>query len=1378
MFVRYGLVVVVLVAVFLAGPVMTASASVPLTIEGRVQDSSGKPIVAARLELRPQYTYFGRGVADLADWGAVEVLASSRSGRHGEFHLTAAQRGVYEVWVTARGFMPRRYKLTPLVSDLRLPVAKLVKSRTLLVRVVDPEGRPVAGAHVGMGDTKAGGRGREWQGVPQRGVSDAAGKVRLPWVESRPQVVGAGAPGFAPSALLDVEASTVTVSLRAGTRREVVVRDHQERSLAGVLARIGASFWPVAMSDEAGKLEVWSPLGESAKLWLTTEDGRSISTLLSDEREAAVLPESPPESSPRPVVVTLPATAWVHGRVVDAESKEPLAGALVFQNGRAARFVETDARGHFRLAVSPSGAAYLAAAKSGYLISFGQVEVKVGQASLLSLSAVVSIEGRVVDEQGQPVEGVEVDIRPDWSRAGRRGGRSGWVPGSTGYSNSQGRFRLDNLRALTDYMVRVRHPKFAVLRQRVSTVVEGPTSVELILPAGHLGLGLVLDLDEQPVIGAQVRLVEQRAGDLRTMLHRSFGLDDVEPTRAVSTDAKGQFEFADLGAGRYDLAVSAAGFAALRVPGIKVAPQAGEVDLGTVLLEPGVAIEGIVVDPRGEPIAEAEVSVLAGENWVRSFNRTQAEKPNKVVTDSSGFFSLHDLRSGSKVQFHVTRDGFLAQTVEHVEAPSVEPVKVTLEPAWSLAGKVLDTDGRPISGAQVMASKSAAGLMANAQGRSTITDEEGHFELDRLAPGRLNLKAWAKGYLPTLKPALELGPQHQPEEVELTLQRGAVIAGKVLSDNAEPVAGAMVSLARDRQISDPLSWTGGSTTSTDDDGKYRLEGVPLGLVSVEAHDHRNARVVKDLQVEAGENTLDLVFEPGFEISGRVVDSSGQPVADARVSTRPSGLMGRTSSDFSAADGSFTLSGLPNGSYRLKAEHENQGRGAAASPVEISGVSVEGVEIQLAASVELVGRLIGLELDDLAQVVVYAFGRNDGGVIAGQVDFEGGYRIAGLSPGTWMVMATDEPNNAEVIEQVVIETGETRVVLDLEFDGGLTLTGIVVVGDEPLAGQQVALAREQSAYAGAKTDAAGRFEIKGLKEGHYQLVVVDPVRGQRHQQDLDLTSDRELRIEVVVTSVRGVVVDASDGSALAAVSLSASPVESASILAGRSIGRGVLSGESGQFDLGELPSGRWRVVAHKEGYEQAEVEIEVSTSPIHDLRLAMEPGGGLTFYVTWAGGGPVASVNAAVVDPTGRVVSDGSYTTREAGRVFIPGVPRGQWELLVVSGGSAVVSVPVAVPGGAQTLSLTPGGRLELTVPDLVAEGGGGQLRLVGAGGKLFRRPKILGMAPADHPVTAGRASLTGLPPGSWRAVVTSPDGRTWSASFTALAGQTVQVWLE
>ena len=1355
----------------------TAQAATPLTIEGRVQDSSGEPLVGARLELRPQYTYFERGAADLADWGAVEVLASTRSGRQGGFRLSADQRGVYEVWVMAKGFMTRRYKLTPLVSEVYLPVVQLVKAQPLRVRVVGENGQPLAGAQVGMGPKREDRRSRRWQGVPQRGVSDSAGKLRLWWVESEPQVLAAGAPGFAPSSLLDVERAAVTVVLKAATRREVVVHDHRNRPLAKVLARVGASFWPVAMSDEAGRLEVWSPVGETADFWLSTGDGRTLTTTLGvARREAPGADAAPPE----PLVVTLPAPAWAHGLVVDAETKSPLADALVFQSGRAARFVVSDARGQFRLAVSPANSIFLAAAKSGYLTSMGKGEVVAGEDRLaprLSLSPVTYIEGRVVDEQGQPVGGVEIKVDPDWNR----GGHGGWIAGSVGYSTVGGRFRLDNLKASSDYIVQVRHPRFAPLRQPVTTVAEGPTSVELVLPTGHLGFGLVLDLDEQPVVGAQVELVKQRGGDLRAMMRRSMRASafGVEPNPAAATDTKGRFEFEELGAGRYDLVVEAAGFAPMRVPGVEVPARGGNVDLGTFLLEPGVAVEGIVVDPQGEPVAEAEVTLLAEGSWLRSFADGHTEPAHPVVTDLSGFFALPDLRAGSKVQFTVKRAGFLARTMEDVEAPSLDPVTVVLEPSWSLSGRVLDADGTPITGAEVMASKTSTALVGSAPTNRAVTDGEGRFELTDLPAGTLNVKGWARGYLPTLKPAVELGPGRQPEEVELTLQRGAVIVGKVRAADGEPAAGARVTLARDYQTFDPLSMVGGPpSTSVDDDGKYRLEGVPLGLVSVEAWSGRNGRAVKDLQVEAGENTLDLVFEPDFEISGRVVDSSGQSVSGALVSTQSVGSMGSSRNDYSAADGSFTLTGLQNGSYQVRAKHESKGQGKTPTPVEISGVSVGGVEIQLAADVELVGRLIGLELEALARVVVFAFSRAQGGMATGTVDYEGGYRITGLSPGEWLVMASDSQGNAEVSERITIEAGEATVNLDLEFGGGLTLSGIVLQGQEPLAGQQVALALGQSAFAGGRTDAAGRFEIRGLKEGQYQLSVLDPAQGLRHQQSLDLSSDREIRIEVVIASVRGTVVDASDRAPLSAVSLSASPVESSSILAGRSVHGGVLSGENGQFDLGELARGRWRVVARKEGYEQAEVEIEVSSSSIDSLRLAMQPGGGLTFYVTWEGGVPTSSVNAAVVDATGRVIAGGSYSTREAGRVLISSVPRGQWELLVTSGGSAVASLPVAVPGGSPTVSLVPGGQLELTVADLVAEGGNGQLRLVGAGGKLLRRPAIFGTAPVEFPVAAGRASLAGLPPGSWQAVVTSPDGRTWSASLTAVAGQTVQVRIE
>ena len=70
---------------------------------------------------------------------------------------------------------------------------------------------------------------------------------------------------------------------------------------------------------------------------------------------------------------------------------------------------------------------------------------------------------------------------------------------------------------------------------------------------------------------------------------------------------------------------------------------------------------------------------------------------------------------------------------------------------------------------------------------------------------------------------------------------------------------------------------------TDDNGSFRLEDMEGGAHTLEVLAPGHARRTVDITAEKGETVrVDLSLEPGASISGRVVDSNGEPVASAEV----------------------------------------------------------------------------------------------------------------------------------------------------------------------------------------------------------------------------------------------------------------------------------------------------------------------------------------------------------------------------------------------------------------------------------------------------------------------------------------------------------------
>jgi hypothetical protein len=105
---------------------------------------------------------------------------------------------------------------------------------------------------------------------------------------------------------------------------------------------------------------------------------------------------------------------------------------------------------------------------------------------------------------------------------------------------------------------------------------------------------------------------------------------------------------------------------------------------------------------------------------------------------------------------------------------------------------------------------------------------------------------------------------------------------------------------------------------SDGDGRYRIEGLEPGALSIEATHPDYVRTVKDIDARAGVNVVNLDLGGGSEVSGRVLDAEGAPVAGAWVRLAPKGREWGGPDTTSAADGSFQIKGTTDGEYALSA----------------------------------------------------------------------------------------------------------------------------------------------------------------------------------------------------------------------------------------------------------------------------------------------------------------------------------------------------------------------------------------------------------------------------------------------------------------------------
>jgi hypothetical protein len=126
---------------------------------------------------------------------------------------------------------------------------------------------------------------------------------------------------------------------------------------------------------------------------------------------------------------------------------------------------------------------------------------------------------------------------------------------------------------------------------------------------------------------------------------------------------------------------------------------------------------------------------------------------------------------------------------------------------------------------------------------AVVTDAGGRFELKGIDPGRYTLSASRLGYVTSeygqRKPddpgaVLALRAGQEMKDLQFRLIPSAVIAGRILDEDGEPLPGVTVSALREIYAKGKRSLATRGTVETNDLGEYRLFGLAPGRYFVSA----------------------------------------------------------------------------------------------------------------------------------------------------------------------------------------------------------------------------------------------------------------------------------------------------------------------------------------------------------------------------------------------------------------------------------------------------------------------------------------------------------------------------------------------------------------
>jgi hypothetical protein len=449
------------------------------------------------------------------------------------------------------------------------------------------------------------------------------------------------------------------------------------------------------------------------------------------------------------------------------------------------------------------------------------------------------------------------------------------------------------------------------LRLPNATVVEEKSA------AGGFGGRVLSTADGQPIAHASLTFLYAGA---------ALSADSDEAGRFVVKAPPGAYELASATAKGFTPFEPQLGHS----PVIVQARAGVRIDDVTVYLQPALEIDVLVVGEHDKPLAGAEV---------RAFDDRSGPADAKVATtDAKGHatvaaqgWDVVEARHAGYVSARVPI-GFAAQTSGQL---TVRLVPGADRPRLAISGRVVDGNGLPVDGALVEAYAPPSQAGNEAPGAQTLSGDDGRFTLAALVDAEYSVRATTR----TQGSALVRGVHGGAHDVELRLGAASAVLHGTVRDGSGKVLTAFTVVARLRE---GIFGQGAEERATviDPEGRYALP-LPAGKYAVSAAARGYARS-HDETVEIGDEGAehDFTLARGSRIFGRVVErGSGKALSGANVSFEGHAInddIGLSTDAVTAADGSFSLDGLPAGRQSLNVQaagHNGRILGALEVPTD-------------------------------------------------------------------------------------------------------------------------------------------------------------------------------------------------------------------------------------------------------------------------------------------------------------------------------------------------------------------------------------------------------------------------------------------------------------
>lgn len=548
----------------------------------------------------------------------------------------------------------------------------------------------------------------------------------------------------------------------------------------------------------------------------------------------------------------------------------------------------------------------------------------------------------------------------------------------------------------------------------------------------------------------------------------------------------GKFTLTGIPPGRVRIRVRAEGYLEPETQTIDLGPAASSEELVFEMVG-GQPVSGRVVDEAGAPVSDAQVTAYKkkddsedGGSSRMSFNFSidpedfdflaMSTSRRSAMSSSKGEFTIAALEPG-EYRFTARHPDMAKSSTKNVivkaglDTPIVE---IAIDAGGAVEGTVTGLAMRPLSDAFMVALSLQAGSM-----RSGTTDKNGYYKIEGLPPGQYVV---FKSRMDERADNIGLELMSNMRMKTVTVRRGKVVRLDVhdegedgvrvfgtVRENGVPVPRALITvMGSDRE---GLLGMGVRANAANMEGRYELVGIKPGDYVMQVTRFQGQPVQTTFEVEVPEEMSDYAFDidlPTSTITGKVIDTRGNPVKDVRVTlgSEDSGLSGAdgligmiAANGLSQAstndEGEFTMKSVAAGTYRLTAGSRMGGRGrgrrrdadqpqygeASVDDVIIDGVSPRG---DIVIQVPLAGKITGIVLDGSNMPVAnaeIAFSsekkskrRKRGNPLLDLMSSQqpvrtgddGRFEIPGMTPGTYSLSVESEALKAGKLDDVMVQ----------------------------------------------------------------------------------------------------------------------------------------------------------------------------------------------------------------------------------------------------------------------------------------------------------------------------------------------------------------------